>query len=397
MSQDFIQPINQTVAAMTIDGLTGFQKQLSGLDDLVYLTFGEPGFNVDERIKQTMIQAIKDNHSHYAVAEGDLALRQAAVDYYNRKFDLHFNGPENVIVTSGVTESIYALFQTLLMPGDGVLIPSPAYPPYFAAINIIGGEMLKLDTTPNHFKLTPEAVEKALSETDLKIKAILFNYPSNPTGVTYTEDELKALAAVFKKYKIWVISDEIYAELIYDVKHVSMVNLLPEQTVLINGLSKSHAMTGYRIGFVIGPEAIISEVGKVHDTLTFALPQVTQDGARAALTLAADAPDQMRPIYQRRRDYVMQRMSAMGFDVGNPQGAFYIFAKIPEDFSAGADGLKFAWDLAVEGGVGVAPGVAFSEATAEYIRISYAGDDEVLAAGMDRMEAWIEKKRAEWA
>ncbi|MFL1696195.1 aminotransferase class I/II-fold pyridoxal phosphate-dependent enzyme [Weissella kandleri] len=397
MTKDFIQPINQTVKAMTIDGLTGFQKKLSGLDDLVYLTFGEPGFNVDDRVKQTMIQAIEDDHSHYAVAEGDLALRQAAVDYYDRKFDLHFHGPENVIVTSGVTESIYALFQTLLTPGDGVLIPTPSYPPYFAAINIIGGKMLKLDTTSNHFKLTPEAVEKALAETDLKVKVVLFNYPSNPTGVTYTEDELKALAEVFKKHQIWVISDEIYAELTYDVKHMSMMNLLPDQTVLITGLSKSHAMTGYRIGFVMGSEAIINEVGKVHDTLTFALPQVTQDGARAAVTIAADAPDQMRPIYQRRRDYAMQRMSDMGFDVGNPQGAFYIFAKIPEDFSAGTDGLQFAWDLAVEGGVGVAPGIAFSDATAEYIRICYAGDDEALAVAMDRMAAWIEKKRAERA
>lgn len=394
MSQEFVQPINQTVQAMTIDGLTGFQKKIAGIEDLVYLTFGEPGFNIEDSIKDAVIAGVKNNHSHYAVAEGDLVLRQAAVDNYNEKFDLHFQGPENVVVTSGVTEAIYALFQTLLNPGDGVLIPTPAYPPYYAAINIIGGKMLKVDTSQSEFKITPQMVDDAIASADFPVKVILFNYPSNPTGATYTETELRALAETFKKHHIWVISDEIYAELTYDIKHVSMMKLLPEQTVMITGLSKSHAMTGYRIGFVIGSAEIIAEVSKVHDTLTFALPQVTQDGAIAALTQAKDAPAKMRKVYQRRRDFVVEKMTAMGFKVGNPQGAFYIFARIPEDFSAGVDGLDFAWALATEGGVGVAPGIAFSDQTAEYIRISYAANDNDLAAGMERMAAWIDQKRA---
>lgn len=394
MSQEFVQPINQTVQAMTIDGLTGFQKKIAGIEDLVYLTFGEPGFNIEDSIKDAVIDGVKNNHSHYAVAEGDLVLRQAAVDNYNEKFDLNFQGPENVVVTSGVTEAIYALFQTLLNPGDGVLIPTPAYPPYYAAINIIGGKMLKVDTSQSEFKITPQMVDDAIASADFPVKVILFNYPSNPTGATYTETELRALAETFKKHHIWVISDEIYAELTYDIKHVSMMKLLPEQTVMITGLSKSHAMTGYRIGFVIGSAEIIAEVSKVHDTLTFALPQVTQDGAIAALTQAKDAPAKMRKVYQRRRDFVVEKMTAMGFKVGNPQGAFYIFARIPEDFSAGVDGLDFAWALATEGGVGVAPGIAFSDQTAEYIRISYAANDDDLASGMKRMAAWIDQKRA---
>lgn len=379
---------------MTIDGLTGFQKKIAGIEDLVYLTFGEPGFNIEDSIKDAVIDGVKNNHSHYAVAEGDLVLRQAAVDNYNEKFDLHFQGPENVVVTSGVTEAIYALFQTLLNPGDGVLIPTPAYPPYYAAINIIGGKMLKVDTSQSDFKITPQMVDDAIAGADFPVKVILFNYPSNPTGATYSEDELLELAATFKKHQIWVISDEIYAELTYEMKHVSMMKLLPEQTVMITGLSKSHAMTGYRIGFVIGDAKIIAEVSKVHDTLTFSLPQVTQDGAIAALTQAKDAPAKMREVYQRRRDFVVEKMTAMGFKVGNPQGAFYIFAHIPEDFSAGVNGLDFAWSLATEGGVGVAPGIAFSDQTAEYIRISYAANDADLAAGMDRMATWIDQKRA---
>ncbi|MCM0583348.1 aminotransferase class I/II-fold pyridoxal phosphate-dependent enzyme [Weissella diestrammenae] len=389
MTDSFIQPLNTRVTEMTMDGLTNFQKRISGIKDIVRLTFGEPGFPVDDVVKSAIIESVTNDQSHYSVAEGDPKLRQAAVNYYNEKFNMNFEGVDNVIVTSGVSEAIYDTFQTLLDLGDGIIIPEPAYPPYFAAIELIHGKLYKVDTSQTHFKLTPEAVEHVMSTTSQPIKAVLFNYPSNPTGVTYSKDELVALAAVFKKYKLWVISDEIYAELTYDMPHVSMVTLLPEQTILITGLSKSHAMTGYRIGFIMASKAFITEAAKVHDTITFSLPKITQDGATAALTLAKDAPLAMRHIYRQRRDFVVTAMTEMGFDIVDPQGAFYIFARIPADFNAGEDGLNFAWQLANEGGVGVTPGISFSQHTRDYIRVSYAADDEVLTEAMQRMHDWI--------
>jgi len=394
MKNDFVQPLNPSVTNMAVDGLTTFQNSVSNIEGIVRLTFGEPGFNVDDAVKNAIINSVEDNNSHYSVAEGEPALRQAAVDYYNEKFGMNYAGIENVLVTSGVSEAIYDTFQTLLNIGDGIVIPEPAYPPYFAGIDLVHGTLVKVDTSKTNFKLTPESLTEALQNSKVPVKAILFNYPSNPTGVTYSRAELEALVEVFKEFKLWVISDEIYAELTYDEEHISMVNLLPEQTILITGLSKSHAMTGYRIGFIMGTTAFIEQAAKVHDTITFSLPKITQDGATAALTLAKNASDKMRDIYKRRRDFVAKKMTEFGFELVKPQGAFYIFAKIPAGFDSGDDGLKFAWELATEGGVGITPGISFSDSTADYVRVSYAASDDVLEIAMDRLEKWLAKKRA---
>ena len=391
VKENFIQPLNPIVTNMEPDGLLAFQLAVRDIPNLVRLTFGEPGFNVHDAIKDRIIESIREDNSHYAESQGERDLRLAAVNYFNKKYDLSYEGEDNIIVTIGVSEAINVVFLTLLNSQEGVLIPEPAYPPYFASLDLAHGTKIPINTRPTAFKLTPEQVDEAMANATVPVKAILFNYPSNPTGVTYSAAELEALAAVFKKHRLWVISDEIYSQLTYDQAHLSLAKLIPDQTILITGLSKSHAMTGYRIGFILGSKDFIDEAQKVHGSLTFSLPKILQDGALVAVTTAAEVADDMRDVYKRRRDWLTPELQKLGFEVVNPEGAFYIFAKIPADM--GLDGFKFAVDLAEQAKVAIIPGVAFSEYTPEYVRISYAASDEDLAEALQRMQTYFAQRR----
>jgi aminotransferase len=388
---NFIQPINPTVSAMADDKLLNFQMAVRDIPGLIRLTFGEPGFAVDDRIKNALHESVDADRSHYAESQGEKHLREAAVSYFNHLYHLNYAGEKNVIVTLGVTEAINVIFQTLLAPGDGLLVPEPAYGPYFASIDLAHAKRLTIDTTPDNFKLTPAAVEAAIANATVPVKAILMNYPNNPTGVTYTREEVQALAEVFEKHQLWVISDEIYSALTYDFEHVSFAEILPEQTVFLNGLSKSHAMTGYRVGFILAPEALIDEMQKVHGALAFAIPTFIQDASFQALSVVTDAPDDMRKIYKERRDRTVPKLLAAGFDVVTPEGAFYLFVKMPADL--GSDGDAFALDLAQNGGVAIIPGSGFADNTRDYLRISYAADDIELDAGIERLLARVEQLR----
>ena len=393
IKKDFLQPLNPIVTNLAPDGLLDFQKAVRDIPDLVRLTFGEPGFNVDDAIKERIIESVREDNSHYAESQGERELRNAAVEYFNKKYDLNYDGKDNMIVTIGVSEAINVVCLTLLNDNEGVIVPEPAYPPYLASLDLAHGTKISINTRPTKFKLTPEQVDEAMANAKVPVKAILFNYPSNPTGVTYSEDELIALAEVFKKHRLWVISDEIYSQLTYDQQHVSLAKLIPDQTILITGLSKSHAMTGYRIGFILGEKSFIDYAQKVHGALTFSLPKVLQDGALVAVTTAAEVADEMRDIYKRRRDWLRPQLEELGFEMVNPAGAFYIFAKIPEDM--GKSGFDFAVDLAEKAKVAIIPGDAFSEYTPEFVRISYAASDEDLAEAMKRMKAYFAERRGQ--
>lgn len=385
------QSLNPIIADMAPDRLLGFQEKVRDIPGVLKLTFGEPGFAVDDRIKQAAVAAIEGDRSHYAESQGERALRLAAVDYFNQAYHLNYAGEENVIVTLGVSEAINVVFHTLLADGDGLLMPEPAYGPYFTSLELARGTRITIDTTANRFKLTPEMVEEAIAKATVPVRAILMNYPTNPTGVTYSRDEIMALSATFKKHGIWVISDEIYAVLTYDQEHVSFAEIIPDQTIYINGLSKSHAMTGYRVGFILGAAEVIAQMQKVHGALTFAIPTFIQDAALVALRDVTTAPQAMRDVYKKRRDRILPQLIALGFDVVAPEGAFYLFAKLPADL--GDDGDEFALQLAKEGKVAVIPGSGFSASAKAYIRISYAASDEDLDEGMRRLTAYIKQRR----
>ncbi|GAP02619.1 aromatic amino acid aminotransferase gamma [Fructobacillus pseudoficulneus] len=389
-----VLPINREVKDLEADKLLGFQMSVAGIEGITFLTFGEPGFDTPTVVKEATKAAIDGNRSHYGNSQGEPAVRQAVLDYMKDRYDLDYPGIENVVITLGVTEAMQAIFKTLLQRGDGLLIPEPAYGSYFASLSLAGGVAVSVDTTNNGFKLTPALVDEAVAKATVPVRAVLLNYPSNPTGVTYTEAEITALAACFKKHGIWVISDEIYSELTYEQEHFSIGKLLPEQSLVVNGLSKSHAMTGYRLGFILGSADVIQYVQKVHGSLTYSAPTFIEDGAVAALKMSRQDLQYMTDSYEERRDFSRQALEELGFDVVDPEGAFYLFAKIPADF--GTDGWAFAEKLAHEGKVAVIPRAAFShfEDANQYIRISYAASQEQLTEGFAKLKAYVEKARA---
>ncbi|MCV3295695.1 MAG: aminotransferase class I/II-fold pyridoxal phosphate-dependent enzyme [Oenococcus sp.] len=386
---NFILPLNKTVDQLKRDPILDFQAKIRDIEDLIQLTFGEPGFAVDDRIKAVAKVSIDHDRSHYANSQGETNLRRAAVSYFNRHFDIHLGGIDQVLVTQGVSEGINVVFMTILERGDGVIIPEPSYSPYSTSLALAGGVKVALDTAPDNFKITPASIERAIDQATVPVKAILINYPNNPTGVTYSESELSAIADTLKKHRIWVISDEIYAALTYSGQHSSLYRMLPDQTILLTGLSKSHAMTGYRIGFIFGDAALIKKMLTVHEALAFAVSTLSQDAAFAALTVGEDVPEYALKAYRKRRDRLVKQLKLLGFEPVNPQGAFYVFAKIPAAF--GNDGYDFAVRLANQAKVAVLPGEAFSKNAKNYVRISYASSDADLDEALQRMTNYIQE------
>ena len=293
-------------------------------------------------------------------------------------------------MTIGATEALSATLTAILEPGDTVLLPAPAYPGYEPIVNLVGADIVEIDTTGNDFVLTPEVLEQAILEQGDSLKAVLLNYPTNPTGVTYSREQIKALADVLRKYDVFVISDEVYSELTYtDEPHVSIAEYLPEQTILINGLSKSHAMTGWRIGLIFAPAVFTAQLIKSHQYLVTAATTMAQFAAIEALSAGKDDALPMKAEYVKRRDYIIDKMSALGFKIIKPDGAFYIFAKIPEGYEQ--DSFKFCQDFAREKAVAFIPGVAFGKYGEGYLRLSYAASMETITTAMERLKEFMEE------
>lgn len=369
-----------------------FDEQISNVPNILKLTIGEPDFSVSQHIKDVALKSINADDSHYSVSAGKMTLRQAASYFLNDRYDLNYDAEEEIITTIGATEGLYALLASILNVDDKVLIPTPAYPVYAEMARINGGQPVFIDVSEDDFILTPDRLRKVIA-TEQKIKAIIITNPSNPTGVTYSEAQLKGLAEVLRETNILVIADEIYSELNYDANHVSMAAILPEQTILINGVSKSHAMTGYRIGLLAGPAGLIKKINMVHGFVIMTPSNPAMAAATEALAGVQSKNDTlvMKAAYQERRDYLVEKMTKLGFEMATPGGAFYIFAKIPDDLNQ--NDVAFAYDLVDKQQLAVVPGSGFGPGGESYIRISYAASIEMLKIAMDRLKNYCEDKR----
>lgn len=384
---DLSNRFNKQVYKIAVSTIRQFDEQVSGIEGIIKLTLGEPDFNTPEHVKTAAHDAINDNFSHYSGMAGLTDVREAATFFLKEKYGVSYESNSEVLVTVGATEAISASLLAILEPGDKVLMPAPIYPGYEPIVTLAQAKPVYIDTRPNNFVLTPEMIEDTMSEHGDQVKAIILNYPSNPTGVTYNREEVKAIANVLKNYPIFVISDEIYSELTYDDEHVSIAEFIPEQTILINGLSKSHAMTGWRIGFIFGPHHLVSEIIKVHQYLVTAASTISQKAAVRALVEGINDAAVMKEEYRERRDFVYEQMTSFGFEVARPNGAFYIFAKIPANFEQ--DSMKFCVDLAQKQAVAIIPGIAFGQEAEGYVRISYAADMKTLEAAMERIGKYM--------
>ena len=386
LAADLTQIIHTPLENIPPSGIRAFAQKIDDIPDLIKLTLGEPDLNTPEHVKQAAVQSILANDSHYSAQKGTPKLRQAISNYLQRKQNLTYDPKSEIIVTVGATEALTAIALSLFQPGDQIIVPTPSYALYFPLIQYTQAELVAINTANTDFVLTPQALKNTLQEHP-QAKAILLNYPTNPTGREYSATVLKQLVPLIRQHHLYVISDEIYSELTYDCQHVSIARYLPERTLLVNGVSKSHAMTGYRIGYLAGPQALINLIAKMHAFMITAPSNPAQAAAVEALENGDQDPANNRHLYQKRRDYIVHALNEMGLQTMTSEGAFYVFAKIPAQY--GNDDEAFALDLAHKAKVGGTPGKAFGPGGQGYIRFSYAASEADLQEAMSRIQKFL--------
>ena len=387
---DLTKRFNKQLDKIQVSLIRQFDQAISEIPGVLRLTLGEPDFTTPDHVKEAAKRAIDQDQSYYTGMSGLLTLRQAASDFVKEKYQLDYNPENEILVTIGATEALSATLTAILEEGDKVLLPAPAYPGYEPIVNLVGAEIVEIDTTENGFVLTPEMLEKAILEQGDKLKAVILNYPANPTGITYSREQLEALAAVLRKYEIFVVCDEVYSELTYTGEnHVSLGTMLRDQAIIINGLSKSHAMTGWRLGFIFAPANFTAQLIKSHQYLVTAANTMAQHAAVEALTAGKDDAEPMKKEYIKRRDYIIEKMTDLGFEIIKPDGAFYIFAKIPAGYNQ--DSFAFLKDFAHKKAVAFIPGAAFGQYGEGYVRLSYAASMETIKEAMKRLEEYMKE------
>ena len=385
---DLTKRFNKQLDKIQVSLIRQFDQAISEIPGVLRLTLGEPDFTTPDHVKEAAKRAIDQDQSYYTGMSGLLTLRQAASDFVKEKYQLDYNPENEILVTIGATEALSATLTAILEEGDKVLLPAPAYPGYEPIVNLVGAEIVEIDTTENGFVLTPEMLGKAILEQGDKLKAVILNYPSNPTGITYSREQLEALATVLRKYEIFVVCDEVYSELTYTGEnHVSLGTMLRDQAIIINGLSKSHAMTGWRLGFIFAPANFTAQLIKSHQYLVTAANTMAQHAAVEALTAGKNDAEPMKKEYIQRRDYIIEKMTDLGFEIIKPDGAFYIFAKIPAGYNQ--DSFAFLKDFAQKKAVAFIPGAAFGQYGEGYVRLSYAASMETIREAMKRLEEYM--------
>lgn len=382
--------INPRAIALAPPGIRQFSNQLVNFPNAINLTIGQPDFPTPQAVKDAGISSIQNDRTGYSHNAGLIDLREAVNNFFTEKYGFSYDPVKEIIITNGASEAIDTVFRTILEEGDEVILPAPIYSGYEPVIKFSGAKVVYLDTTSTGLQPSAQELEKLITH---KTKAILFNNPSNPTGMVIEKQVMDELVELLKEKEVYIVSDEIYSENTFLGDHVSFASypVLRDKLFYIHGVSKSHSMTGWRIGFILGPEQIMEHVLKVHLYNTICASVPSQYGALEALTNSKDIPSAMNIEYISRRDYVYNRLLEMGLPVIKPNGAFYIFPSI-EAF--GIKSFDFATKLLHEGGLAVVPGSTFTPYGEGYIRISYAYSMAVLEEGLNRLERFIETLRS---
>ena len=377
--------LNNRIKDIPTSPIGELQELCAASKDIIPLSIGEPDFDTPWHIREEAIYALKNNRTHYTVSSGLHQLRQEIGNYLNRRFELEYSENE-IMVTVGASEGVDIALRCLLNEGDEVIILKPAYVAYEPLITLSGGVCKTIELKEeNDFKLTPEDLKNAITP---KTKVLLINFPSNPTGGVMSKEDLDKIVPIIKENNIFVLSDEIYAELTYDFKHVSIASYpeIKDQVLLISGFSKAFAMTGWRLGYVCGNKEIIDVFKSIRDYSIMGPATFVQYGGIEAMRGGDNDIEKMKLEFERRRNYVVSRLNEMGLKCAKPKGAFYCFPNIS---STGLNGHDFSIRLVKEKGVAVVPGVAFGENGQNNIRISYASKMEDLKEALNRIEAFI--------
>lgn len=377
--------INPRVKDIEISGIRKFFNLVAGTEDMVSLTIGQPDFPTPLHVKEAGKKAIDEDFTSYTHNAGTIELRRAASAFVNKKYQLSFDPETEVIVTTGASEAIDIAFRTILNDGVEVILPGPVYPGYEPIIRLCGAKPVYVDIRPTQFRFTADVIEPYITDNT---RCIVLPYPSNPTGVSLTKKELEEIAELIRGRNIFIMADEIYSELNFEQEHYSIASNIREQTIVINGLSKSHSMTGWRIGLLFAPKEITQHILKVHQYNVTCATTISQAAALEALTNGLDDSLPMKQEYQKRRDFVFSRLESMGLEVVKPDGAFYFFVKIPP-LTEVLNSFEFCLQLVEKVKLAVVPGSAFSEFGEGYFRLSYAYSMETLAEGLKRLETYL--------
>jgi aminotransferase len=379
--------INSTVEDIAISGIRRFFNLVQTKEDVLSLTIGQPDFPTPTHIKEQAISAIHNNYTSYTHNAGILPLREAIANFVSEKYHITYHPESEIIVTVGASQAIDITLRTILNNGDEVILPGPVYPGYEPLIKLAGAVPIYIDTRKNNFKLTADMIEPYITE---KTKAILIPYPSNPTGVTLNEKELADIATLIKKHDIFLIADEIYSEIVYTQEHISIAKFseIRNQLIVINGVSKSHSMTGFRIGYILAPEWLAAHTLKVHQYNVSCATSISQYAALSALTTGIHDPIQMKVAYKERRDYVLSRLKSIDLYTYTPDGGFYIFIDVSH---LEQNSFDIAIDIVDKAKVALVPGSAFSAYGEGYVRLSYAYDMATLKEGMNRLADYFQK------
>lgn len=382
--------INPRIEAIELSGIRKISNQLVNYPNAINLTIGQPDFPTPKKIQEAGRDAIRSNKTGYTHNAGLLELRQAVSKFFTNKYGFIYDLQTEILVTAGASGGMDVTFRTILEEGDEIIIPAPIFAGYDPLITLTGAKAVYLDTTKTNFIPNPAQLEELITP---KTKAVVFNNPSNPTGVVIPQDTMDELAALLIKHDIFIVSDEIYSENTFHETHRSFAQYpgLKDKLFLIHGLSKSHAMTGWRIGFLFASQKWMQHAVKAHAHNTICANAPAQHAAIYALTECTNTPAEMNKQYRQRRDLVYNRLTAMGLPVVKPNGAFYIFPSIKE-FNLTSE--QFALTVLKEADVAVVPGSAFTSLGEGYIRISFAAGYDQLEIAMDRLEKWMTNWRA---
>ena len=386
-------PLSNTIVNIKPSGIRKYFDIASEMDNVISLGVGEPDFDTPWHVRDEGIYSLEKGKTAYTSNAGLKELKEEIVKFLDRRYGLTYDPYNETIVTVGGSEAIDIAMRAMLDPGDEVLIPQPSYVSYEPCCILANGTPVIINLkAENEFRLTAEEIEAAVTS---KTKLLVLPFPNNPTGAIMERKDLEAIAEVIEKHDLYVLSDEIYSELTYLDKHVSIASLpgMKERTILINGFSKSHSMTGWRLGYACGPELIIKQMLKIHQFAIMCAPTTSQYAAVEAMKNGDEDVAEMRAEYNVRRKYLVKRFREMGIECFEPFGAFYVFPCIKQ-FGMTSD--EFATTLLRSKRVCVVPGTAFGDCGEGFLRISYAYSLENLKIAMDRIEEfvqeWNEKK-----
>lgn len=389
MSERFVA---EHIKTLKPSGIRRFFDLAQSMEGVISLGVGEPDFTTPWSVIEASYHSLERGFTAYTPNAGLPALRQSITKYLNKRFSVSYRAEDEVIVTVGASQAIDLAFRAIINPGDEVIVMEPSFVSYIPTITLAGGVPVVVDTCEaNAFKLTKEALEAAITD---KTKAVLICSPNNPTGAVLNREDLAGISDVIKRHDLLVISDEIYADLIYEEAYTSIASLdeMKERTLLVSGFSKAFAMTGWRLGYVCGPEYLISHMLKIHQYTIMSAPTMAQYGAVEALENGLEEVAMMKESYKQRRNYVIKALTRMGLTCHVPGGAFYVFPSIK---STHLTSSEFAERLLMEEKVAVVPGNVFGESGEGYVRCSYAASMKQLTEAMTRIESFIKKIKAE--